>query len=77
MLMKFMNKEISDMTNDELWKASLSLQQMIDDNYTRREASRNKKRFKNLEIPPIGSKFLELKQSLDNELISRNGNSND
>ena len=70
--MKYGAKEISDMTNDELWNASLGFQKMIDDNSKVRESARFKKRFAKQTIPSLNASFLELKEAIESELENRN-----
>jgi len=70
--MKYGAKEISDMTNDELWNASLGFQKMIDNNSKVRESPRFKKRFAEQTIPSLNASFLELKEAIESELENRN-----
>lgn len=69
--MKFFGKEISELTDDELWKASLSLQSMMDNNNSIRNTNRFKKKFEKQSEPGLNPAFVELKNSIEQELIDR------
>lgn len=79
--MKFFNKDIDSMTEEELQYASESLKAMMDSTNDRRsQAIRNnpkfKKRIKDFPHLNINPAFMDLKELVEAELIKRKENQN-
>lgn len=69
--MQYGAKEITDMTTEELWSASIALQQTMTDRENLKSQSRYQKKFANQNEPGINPAFLELKAAIENELKNR------
>lgn len=72
MLVKYGNKDILDMTLEELSRASEALQKTLDDRNELKNSPRYIRRFKNQSEPGINPAFLELKEAIELELNKRN-----
>ncbi len=65
--MQFNNKEILELSNDELKNAHANCNKILDD---RKLASEHEK-FKKMPFPPPNPKFIEMKNEIENEIKKR------
>lgn len=70
--MKFRNKEISEMTDDELLSVSQTVTTMQNNNDLVRSSEQYKEKMQNRPMPEVNTAFLALQQAITDELDRRN-----
>jgi hypothetical protein len=69
--MKFLNKEVANMTNVELVNANFEIDEMYKKVMEKRENPKFKAKFKNSPLPEMNSAFTSLRTEIDDELKKR------
>lgn len=69
--MKYLNKEISSLSNEDLTKAKATLDNMLQNVKEVQATEKFKKKFQNT-IPAINPNFLQIRTEIENEISKRN-----